>query len=532
MMRAWCVVLSALVGCGSSTGSTPAAPRAAPGPPTPPRPPASAEGESPKPAAKSSADAPPPTEAWCKEGLGSRHNNKAPCTSGRTRGNLDPDSRCDAEVVGHELLGGVGGRTRLSVVPRESGFVAVSSTRLTLDGHYPERGDDGITFTGFFTGRAPWQCFAAPRGDSSASAGVADVTALPGGGFAAVGWLRGEALSFGGAPLRSAARDANAFLVVTSAAGEERYSRVIPAEWGSDAWSVSADSDGGVVIAGGFVKDADFGAGSVAGKTFQSLYVARYDRAGKPLWVRTSPFRDSGPHAGIVARFLPQGEILVAGGYQEALDFGTEIAATPFLPVVSCPRGSRPPARATRAFFLRLTADGSLSSKSTFGDPQARFTGMRVADDGDVLLTGTFEGRIQFGAVSLVAPERAASCACRSSCDFFPRQFLVRLDPAGRARFALGFDHPILFEPGPLGTTVVSSITPTSVQPYQSYRAAAVASTVEIRDAKGRSRWSRTFTTQEIVEVRPVDRELWLVARHPPSSAATLLRYRPAFWKP
>jgi hypothetical protein len=333
--------------------------------------------------------------------------------------------------------------------------------------------------------------------------------------------------------LRSVARDANAFLLVTSAAGEERYSRVISAALGSDARSVSADSDGGVVIAGGFGKDADFGAGPVVGKTYQSLYVARYDRAGKPLWVRTSPFADSGPHAGIVARFLPQGEILVAGGYQEALDFGSDIAAAPFLPVVRCPSGgSRPPARATRAFFLRLTADGSLLSKSTFGDPQARVTGMKIAADGDVLLIGTFEGRIQFGAVSLVAPERPASCACGSSCDFFPRNFLVRLDPAGRPRFAFALDNPISPEPGPLGTTIVSSSTPTSMQPYPRWRAAAVASTVEIRDGQGRSRWSRTFTTQEIIEVRPMDRELWLVAHHPPTSAATLLRYRPAFWNP
>jgi hypothetical protein len=128
-----------------------------------------------------------------------------------------------------------------------------------------------------------------------------------------------------------------------------------------------------------------------------------------PLWSKA--FDDAYPFSVAVD---PSGNIIVAGFFHDSVDFGGEMK------LVSA--GNRD------AFVVKLDASGQVLWSRSFGDADGQWARSVAVDGaGNVVITGSFSGAIDFGAGALVAP------------DSLLLGFVAKLDPAGNHLWSKAF---------------------------------------------------------------------------------------------
>ena len=300
------------------------------------------------------------------------------------------------------------------------------------------------------------------------AAGVARVHA---GGAVVVGAFAGTLPLGGGAALVSAG-GADAFVARIGAGGQVIWSKGFgSAGMYEQASSVVVDPTGNVIVTGYFDGTIDFGGGPLASAGNIDMFVVKLDPDGGHLWSKR--FGGAGPQLGVDVALDPQGDvILVAKGFG-AMDFGggalasagafdvfvakldaggghvwsqrfgaaldedpVGVAADGAGNVViagSCAGtvdfGGGPLAGqgGYDAFVVKLGPAGNHLWSARYGNGANQgATGIDVAVGGDVLVTGGFEGSIDFGAGPLTAA---------SPFDVF----VARLSPAGTALFSKAF---------------------------------------------------------------------------------------------
>ncbi len=151
--------------------------------------------------------------------------------------------------------------------------------------------------------------------------------------------------------------------------------------------AVAMTPSGGVVVTGSLAGGADFGGGLLTSAGATDVFVASYDAAGALLWAKR--FGDVGAQSGADVTVDAMGNVIVIGDVAGAIDFGG---------------GALPSAGATDVFVAKLDSAGALVWAKRFGDVAAQ-NGRGVAVDamGNVLVTGSFAGKIDFGGGALTS---------------------------------------------------------------------------------------------------------------------------------
>ncbi len=219
---------------------------------------------------------------------------------------------------------------------------------------------------------------------------------------------------------------------------------------GTQAFFAKLDSDGNVVellalgAAGGAIDslavDGDRNV-AVSGPVFGTV---KLDAAGSVLWRK--------PFSGKL-RFDRAGNLLVTGELVGALDFGTGTLTS---------RGG------SDVLLLKLAPDGTTIFARNFGDAGAlqRAEAIALDDQDNVVVTGTFDGRLDFGAGAL----ELTPAGCSSDAWCVTDGFVVKLDAQGQVLWSLALGPMRSLSGVALdasGNVVISGALPGGVRPFR-----------------------------------------------------------------
>src|ERR1019366_9462075 len=202
------------------------------------------------------------------------------------------------------------------------------------------------------------------------------------------------------------------YLAKFDATGTLIWSKSIGGDLDAEANGLAVDAEGSVVVAATTRKadgvSLDFGAGPVSAGGL----VLKYDRNGAIQFQRFFPMADNGNSFpfmnGVVV--LSSGDIVVGGSLQGTVDFGG---------------GPLTAKGGISAFLARFGPCGAFESARQFGssipDHWSWTYGLAVNGTDQIVMTGIFEGGIDFGAGELDAPA--------NSTDY--DAFIARFDASG-----------------------------------------------------------------------------------------------------
>jgi hypothetical protein len=198
--------------------------------------------------------------------------------------------------------------------------------------------------------------------------------------------------------------------IATSSDGQTAWAEKFGSSGGDKGWAVAVDHQGNVIMTGQFAYDVDFGDGPLSSSSpyqFSNIFIAKYSPDGTNLWsasLETGPSADSTAHGIAVDS---NDNIIVTGSCMEFLKFnGTTLYG----------------------WGLNIP-DICVAKFSSTGVPLwAKILGSTGVDEGlgiavdsqdNILLTGSFAGRVNFGGGTLTSAS--------SSNDIF----LVKYSPTG-----------------------------------------------------------------------------------------------------
>ncbi|MDI1478385.1 SBBP repeat-containing protein [Polyangium sp. y55x31] len=212
---------------------------------------------------------------------------------------------------------------------------------------------------------------------------------------------------FGGGPLTSAGWE-DMFVAKLDKDGKHLWSRTFGDQETQEAWDLATDSEGNVVVTGYALGTVDFGDGPTVGTGMPDAILVKLSANGSTLW--SHRFGDSGKQFGQSVAVDPGDHVIMSGEFQGTVDFGDGL-------VVS--------AGAHDLFVVKFNPTGELEWYRRVGDASDQ-SSISVAADGAgaVLLTGSFEGGIDFGDTLLVSAGLTDA-------------FVAKLDPAGNALWSL-----------------------------------------------------------------------------------------------
>jgi hypothetical protein len=153
--------------------------------------------------------------------------------------------------------------------------------------------------------------------------------------------------------------------------------------------AISTDAHGDAVVVGHFKGELDFGGGPLVSGGGEELFAAKLDASGKHHW--SVHFGDVGalgvdPFSATVDA---SGSVLIGGHFNSTVDFGG---------------GPLTSSGGLDAFILKLGEDGKHQWSRRFGDQDLQFSpALAVDNTGLIVLTGGFQGSINFGGGELVS---------------------------------------------------------------------------------------------------------------------------------
>lgn len=218
------------------------------------------------------------------------------------------------------------------------------------------------------------------------------------------------AIDFTGAPLQSMG-DGDAFVAKLDPEGSPLWSRALGGTGEQMVEDLAVDSAGGVVGVGSFDGTMNIGPEVLASAGDFDAYVVKLGgTTGATLWGKR--FGDaSGAQVARCVAVDASGNIVVAGTFEGTIDLGGG-------PLVS--EGPMD------AFVVKLSPSGEhLWSKRFGGCDEQNIAGVAVDGDGNILLTGMFNGALDLGGGPLESVGGDA--------------FLAKLDAAGEHRWSKRF---------------------------------------------------------------------------------------------
>lgn len=209
-------------------------------------------------------------------------------------------------------------------------------------------------------------------------------------GVVVAGWFSGE-LDFGAGPVTAVGQDL--FVARFDASGALLWSWARGNGVAQQARAVALTADGGAVVAARVGGELDLGAGPTSGGGADVALVA-IDAAGETRWARRFvSSENAAPHGLDVDG---QGRVVVTGGYHGELTVADDSLASP---------GGWDD---DNIFLVALDAtDGAVRWSRRFGDEAPLQVGRDVAlgPDGQVTLVGAVAGSVDFGGGTLTSVE-------------------------------------------------------------------------------------------------------------------------------
>ncbi|WP_441288667.1 nucleotide-binding protein [Sorangium sp. KYC3313] len=197
------------------------------------------------------------------------------------------------------------------------------------------------------------------------------------------GQLEGT-VDLGGGPLTATGTDA--FVAKFDRFGAHVWSKLFPGDGNQFAMALAVDAAGSVLVAGRAFGRVDLGGGELASRGSDDVFVVKLGGGGEHIWSRI--FGGSGAERCDRIAVDAAGDVLVAGGYHGAVDFGA---------------GELTSAGMRDAFVLRLASDDgrTLLAMRAGGEGDDYAHGIAVDADGNLLVAGYFEGSIDLGGAQL-----------------------------------------------------------------------------------------------------------------------------------
>jgi hypothetical protein len=229
---------------------------------------------------------------------------------------------------------------------------------------------------------------------------AADVASDLAGNIVLTGNISGTT-DFGGGLLTSAG-GADVFVTKLDPSGGHLWSKQFGANGYQTGYGVAMDPAGNVIVTGNFTGTMSFGGAPLTASGPGDVFVVKLDGSGAHQWSKR--FGTSSGQVGYRVAVDGSGNVLLVGVFYGTIDFGGGVLTS---------------AGAGDIFVAKLDPDGNHVWSKRFGDV-GNETGYAIAADGmgNVFLTGTTDGAIDFGGGSL---------AGGGGGDIF----VTKLDPAG-----------------------------------------------------------------------------------------------------
>ena len=224
-------------------------------------------------------------------------------------------------------------------------------------------------------------------------------------------------VDFGGGPLTSTA-GYDMFMAKYSPAGAHLWSKSLGSTGNDYAYGVALDGSGNVLVTGYFSGTMDFGGGPLTIEGSQDVFVAKYSPAGTYLWALAPTGSGWGSGAGLTAD--ADSNVVVGGYFGGTLDFGC---------------GTMSSSGVSDAFLAKYSAAGACLWSRDIGGTgtNTRATAVAVNGNGDIVVTGGFQGAVDFGGGALTSA---------GSYDVFVAAYSATGAPQWSMRFGdTGYDY-------------------------------------------------------------------------------------------
>ncbi len=197
-----------------------------------------------------------------------------------------------------------------------------------------------------------------------------------------------DTLNFGGAMLTTP-WDHDVYLAKFDPDGNHLWSRSFGDSNREYGFDVTTDAAGNVILTGGFADDIDFGGGTLTSEGTMDVYLAKFDAGGNHLWsMRFGKGEWYQRHAHDVA-VDDVGNVIFTGWYQNEIDFG----GGPHISLGSMD-----------IFLAKFASNGAYLWSHSFGDSiNDSGQGLDTDREGNIILTGGFAGTVDFGGGPLTA---------------------------------------------------------------------------------------------------------------------------------
>jgi len=185
---------------------------------------------------------------------------------------------------------------------------------------------------------------------------------------------------FGTTTLTSVGQN-DVFVAAFDSAGNPLWSK----SWGGitndDGRGIAYDSNGNLVVTGGFTSSVDFGGGAVTSKGGSDAFVMKLNSSHSLAWVQT--FGGNSTDEAVSVAVDTSGELLVGGLFEVSMSIGGQTLTS---------------AGDKDIFAIKMGATGSTTWAKQFGSAQAD-EGVGVAFDakGNSFVTGYFRTNVDFG---------------------------------------------------------------------------------------------------------------------------------------
>lgn len=238
---------------------------------------------------------------------------------------------------------------------------------------------------------------------------------VSGGGVVAMGFFEGT-INLGGEALSSQGSFAGTepawsiFVARFDDGGGHVWSKRYGGPGVAKPQAVAVDAKGNVFIAGGFTNTISFGSTTLTSAGGTDAFIAALDDKGVAKWAYR--YGDAGEQIANAVAVDSRGDVSFAGALAGAADFGG---------------GALTSKGEDDVFVAKLSANGVYQWGQRFGEggPQRAF-GLAVDGGGNLVLSGTFAGALDFGGGAL--PNRGGRDV-----------FVAKLGPKGEHRFSGSF---------------------------------------------------------------------------------------------